>query len=322
MIKLGCSSFFLFFKWSLLFVMWIFPCTIHAQNTPLFSIDYTYGFETGPDTNYTRSDVKVKSISGDWQIGTPVNKTTFLAAYNRTRAAITDTSGPYSSDTLSQMIIQLKGERFGLGLSFWYKLDMEDGSDSAKIDFSFDNGLTWLDSVSTAGFLLCKGDYFYGINLFGTLKKSQPNWTRAVFSFKTGYLVRLDDCSSDATTYPDSALARFSFYSNTSHPQKDGWMIDDVAIGSFLVGGLSDYDYFASTTIQLEPNPSSDQTIHIHSLQSGTNIQGYEVEDLNGIRKGSFKNSSVIDVSTLPAGMYVVKIETSKGMAVKKMLVH
>lgn len=77
----------------------------------------------------------------------------------------------------------------------------------------------------------------------------------------------------------------------------------------------------ANLEIQVFPNPSSD--ILNLNYPAEIEIQNIELMDIVGKTIKAFSNPvSIIDVSDLPAGNYLLRIETNQGLAVKKILVE
>ncbi len=77
----------------------------------------------------------------------------------------------------------------------------------------------------------------------------------------------------------------------------------------------------ANVDIQIFPNPSNDIIKLNHP--SGIEIQKIELMDIVGKTIQAFSNPvSSIDVSKLPAGNYLLKLDTNKGSVVKKILVE
>lgn len=80
---------------------------------------------------------------------------------------------------------------------------------------------------------------------------------------------------------------------------------------------LSDTD-FKDISFSIYPNPVA-KNLHIKSQQS---IYQIEVFNLNGKRilNEAYQENQAIDVSGLPSGLYILKIETEKGSVTKKLV--
>ncbi|PZW40680.1 putative secreted protein (Por secretion system target) [Mesonia algae] len=73
---------------------------------------------------------------------------------------------------------------------------------------------------------------------------------------------------------------------------------------------------FKEIKIQLFPNPTTQQ----FQLKTNEEIKSLTVYSLNGKEILKFQNQNTYDVSQLPAGIYFVKMETSKGTGIQKLI--
>ncbi len=96
-----------------------------------------------------------------------------------------------------------------------------------------------------------------------------------------------------------------------------GFIVDD-----FTVNGskLATSDVNTKTVTNVYPNPVQDS----FKIDFGTNINqakvSLELYNMNGVKVKSFKNASSYDISTLPAGVYVLNINDGTTKIVKKII--
>ena len=114
---------------------------------------------------------------------------------------------------------------------------------------------------------------------------------------------------------------RFVFVSDSVQTNNEGWIIDNINIGYISYGGIDDkVEKFIH--ISLLPNPSSDKLTVIaiptacREKQSTVSIYNIQGEFLMQLPLKQEKTQ--IDISSLANGMYFVKVNTEKGIAVKK----
>lgn len=70
------------------------------------------------------------------------------------------------------------------------------------------------------------------------------------------------------------------------------------------------------TMIELFPNPTTGSV----RIKSDSPIENITISDLNGVVLLNTKQTTWVDVSKMPTGMYLIKIETSAGNVVKKII--
>ena len=77
-------------------------------------------------------------------------------------------------------------------------------------------------------------------------------------------------------------------------------------------------DEFSLNSIKLYPNPANN-TVYIKGLNETANIKVYSSFGNEVLSLESISNNK-LDISTLASGMYIVKISTNKGQAIKKVI--
>ncbi|MGB6036248.1 MAG: T9SS type A sorting domain-containing protein, partial [Cryomorphaceae bacterium] len=103
-------------------------------------------------------------------------------------------------------------------------------------------------------------------------------------------------------------------------------VVDDPELGEVIFDPLGSCSQLSTTSnepivVELFPNPSSGKIF----LRSREMIEGVEVIDLNGRRvfqQSTFSSTdSQVDLSDLPAGFYLVKVETAEGLFTGKVCI-
>jgi hypothetical protein len=286
-------------------------------------VNSSLGFEK----NETNNTIKITDLTGDWQIGKP-QKNIFNAAKTGLGVVVTDTTKSYSADKLSQLTVLFRpiiGNN-RIVIDFDQRVDINDNVDSTKVELSFDKGSNWFNMSQTQQFLRCQvGDLSYsGFNQQGTNSAnttSNTNWTNERLEIYLIMLLRVEDCPFKQQYFLDSLMMRFSFYSNTSQPTKDGWMIDNLRIQSDFVGGIEKLEN-QNEALSLAPNPSTNDVVKLQSMNSDLSVRGWILENMNGTILKNQSNSNEIETFDLEKGVYIVKIETTNGWFNKKLIIR
>lgn len=87
---------------------------------------------------------------------------------------------------------------------------------------------------------------------------------------------------------------------------------DSVVIKSNHGSGTSKSKVL-NKSIRLYPNPVSNEL----SISSNYEYSAVTIENFNGLTLHSYQSVNIIDVSRLPAGMYILKLQTKEGIAAK-----
>ena len=152
-----------------------------------------------------------------WEKGSP-NKTIFNAAHSPTNAWVTSLDDQYlnnSDDHLYTPFFDFTTVP-NCTLSFYHRLDAQSGQDGGSVQYSTDQGQTWI-ILGYMGDPLATN--WYNANIGGSHLWSSPD---------VGWKLSTYDLSAFSTF--NSVQFRFVFISNSSVNSYDGWMIDDFAI--------------------------------------------------------------------------------------------
>jgi hypothetical protein len=283
---------------------------ISAQNY------YEISFEgTGLYESDSRHELVVEP-NGLWQVGSP-DKTVFTEAYTVPNAIVTDTANSYPTNANSSFLIKHVAD---LGfempnhvlLTGVYRVDSDSLNDYGMIEFSPDNGVTWVDLVD-------QGQYDAMIHWGNMGIESQvPVLTGNSNGWKnfSVYFSQLGSVFSIVTG--DTVLFKFSFISDAIENNRDGLMFDSLRIEDTPPLNVSKQDLEAGLTIY--PNPASSiLTLDYTSVDKAEltieiyNHLGVKVAELNQNEQWNKK----IDVAHYANGFYYIVLSDILGNRLK-----
>jgi hypothetical protein len=234
-----------------------------------------------------------------WQIGTP-HKTVFDTAHSPARALVTDTVFTYPPGDTSSFII---AKTIGLLtlLHGWhifggyYNVNSDTLSDYCVVEFSPDNGHTWIDLMQDTT----------GLTRWTEWHDPKPVFSGNSFGWKHFSCELHFADSLYSFTASDTFLYKFTFISDTTDSHKDGLMFDNLE----FLDWTEDVPTINNTNhiISLFPNPAT-SNIHIqapaNTSQKRVHILNYTGTLINEINNFT---GNEIDVSDLPPGIYILK---------------
>ena len=250
--------------------------------------------------------------SNKWQIGAP-QKTVFTSAFSPTNVIVTDKSNPYPINDTSIFIIKNIANAGLLNaggttiLSGKYFVNSDTISDFGKIEFSPNNGTTWVDLINTTT---------YSNSIFWTFK---PTLTGNSNIWKDFYVNISQLGPLFNIQNGDTVLYKFTFISDNTQSNKDGLMYDDLHFEDYLE---SIPEIQNDNLISIFPNPTSD-LITINEIKKGSRPK-IEIFDFTGHLVFVDKKFSGQTISTkaLPSGVYFLKYSDSNSYATKKIVVR
>lgn len=243
--------------------------------------------------------VKIDTTKGNiWQIGKP-QKIFFDSAYSGPNAIVTDTMGYYPKNTVSSFTVTAPAPPSWRTwdictmptISFWEKHQTDTLKDTGTVSISADMGKTWyrLDHYTV---------YAQGMP-YKTISGNSKTWQWVFWG---------GDPVGSTPPFPtcDTALFRFTFYSDSINTNKEGWMIDDIIIGWDECEGINEVSS-AKNTISLYPNPASTSiTVAYHLSQKHGVLNLYN--PLGQLVKSealtSMQNTVEENISQLSNGIY------------------
>jgi hypothetical protein len=242
-----------------------------------------------------------------WQVGEP-QKTVFTTSVSLPNAIVTDTINSYPINDTSSFIIKHEvGDGFlkyggtpGIHLSADYFVNTDTLNDYGKIEFSPDNGNSWI---------LISDDTLDGE--FGTTWPiiSDCSLTGNSYNWKS-FFIDMSAYNYTLFNVGDSVQYRFTFISDGNSENLDGLMFDNITILDVSFGGTEE---FTKSSNNSYPNPFSNQlTFKVNN--ETTNLIIY---DINGktVYTTQFKNQSLIEINTsqFESGMYFYELLDPNG---------
>jgi hypothetical protein len=275
----------------------LFMPTSFAQ---LFDDWYDLNF----DSEFGLQHLTIDTISNPnniWQIGAP-QKSIFTSAYSNPNVLVTDTVNDYPINDTSIFIITnvAMGQGFEwphtVILAGQYFVNSDTLTDYGKIDFSPDNGITWIDMLNdTVGYW-----YWYS-NEKPTLTGNSNQWKSFWVNLaELGHYYGVQD--------GDTILYKFTFISDGIQTNKDGLMYDDLHFEDW-VEGIEEigYDLIKSKCF---PNPVKNELVISFDNNYNSTFEFYIYNILGREIYNSKTNSNSVhlSVSKYEKGTYFYKL--------------
>ncbi|MFK8037053.1 MAG: T9SS type A sorting domain-containing protein [Crocinitomicaceae bacterium] len=284
-------------------LMLFFPLMGSAQYTHPFTFDDTY------HEDFVFRDT-ISNSNCIWRIGTP-QKTVFTSSKSSPNSIITDTLNPYPINDTSSFIIKHKAENgflsnvlVRLGVSYFVNSDSL--NDFGKIEFSPDNGNSWVLISDDTLNLISGGtwpNYIFGnFNLTG----NSNGWESV--------LINLSNYPYSSISTGDTVQYRFTFISDSNFDNLDGLMFDDIiALDDAVPWGI---DELSSSTINAYPNPFTT----IINLKSKYHINArLNIFSITGklVYNTELKNEVQVKINTVDfkSGIYFYEVINENGLS-------
>lgn len=280
------------------------------------------------ESKLNRFEIKMGGhFNNIWQVGHP-QKNVFDSAYSGKNVIITDTINPYPKNINSyfDVFVYDVGYLFGssFNISFKHRYNTTKYKAGGYILVSTDNKINW-DTLINKDNIIKIDDIYDAKDQFGiysytdTLAGGMPafsgtsnGWQSVYFSFGTIILKKQP---------LDTLIFRFIFQSDSTSDTKDGWMIDDIIIGSYPTSIINRAN---SSQIILYPNPTQNSI----SIKTSNNfkILKLSIKDILGKeffhQKDINQNLVKLHLSHLPKGQYIIEIETDKGLSTQRLILQ
>ncbi len=313
-------------KKAILISLVFFNVSIYAQIEAVG--DTFYDYQLNFEQNYNEIQIG-DALNSIWEIGLP-SKTIFDSAYSSPFAIVTDTLHNYPANNYSYFDLFITNNNFPgfdwqMQIEFRHRFNTDTLRDGGYISISYDTGASWKnvmnDSITTweehPGF-------YYDINPtqdWGFINYENPNtytledtlfngeigfsgnsngWVKTRLSW---YGIPVKSMNYDN----DTIILRFSFVSDEIENNMEGWMIDDIRLYQVDLG--SGFNIIEDKNFILYPNPSKDY-ITVKNLLSAKKIEIYNIKGQLVFNSEilSLGEKTSIDISSLEAGLYFVKI--------------
>jgi len=247
-----------------------------------------------------------------WQIGLP-QKTIFTGASSPTRAIVTDTIHSYAINDTSVFIVTNIADYGFLWphtvvLSGKYYVNSDTLTDYGTIEFSPDNGNTWIDLLNDTAHV---PSYLWN----GT----RPTLTGNSNGWKYFYTNIASLGPVFNIQHGDTVLYRFTFISDSIQTNKDGLMFDDFRFEDWAED-IEEIEYL--NPISIYPNPTTG-VLKIHGITGNGKVKIQLLNYTGQILPDNFYfTGESIDVSVLPNGIYFLRYIENENNYIKKIVVQ
>jgi len=273
------------------------------------------------DNSYGMEHLTIDSISNSkniWKIGAP-QKHIFINAYSEPNAIVTDLQNSYPINDTSIFIITNLSEGNGhcncshsLILQGRYFVNSDTLTDYGKIEFSPNNGKTWIDLLNDTVAIDTSVQWYWS-----WYKDDKPTLTGNSNGWKTFYvdLGAIDYLFNIKRN--DSILYRFTFISDSIQSNKDGLMFDDIGFEDVTEG----IEYInRNELISIFPNPVVDQlTIKVNKIDKKSTVQ---IIDMTG-KQIYYNNRFIrepINTTNFKNGLYLLKYTSENSFCIIKFI--
>ena len=247
----------------------------------------------------------VSNPNNIWQIGEP-QKTIFTSAYSVPNAIVTDTINPYPVNDTSTFVITHVSAYLGgfqmphtVILSGKYQINSDTINDFGTIEFSPDNGNTWVDLL-TDTFYQNEGCYEWWSEK-PVLSGNSNSWTD-FYVWVAGFGPIFDIQPGDTVQY------RFTFVSDDVQTDKDGLMFDDLHFEDWSEGISTIKAQFNS---KIYPNPTSGN-VEIQFDNETNETFEFTLFDSYGrsalTKRTTNRNLIELDLGNCNSGIYLYKL--------------
>jgi len=226
--------------------------------------------------------------TGMWEHGVPQG-TVINQAYSAPNVWMTKLAEPYPNDTVGYLEFPVQNFSGVTDpyLSFYYWVESESGEDGAYIEYSLNNGQTWL----TLGGIDDPDGYHWYTDY---LTNGKPGYSGSSNGW-VGAFIKMSALSNKT-----NVRLRIGFVSNAS-VNADGFAIDDIVISAYNVP-----NNVALTEIVTPTSPTTTgttQTVKVKIANVGTNVVtniplSYKVDNgtaINGTYSGSINPGDTVD---------------------------
>ncbi|PCJ27190.1 MAG: hypothetical protein COA97_04270 [Flavobacteriales bacterium] len=278
-----------------------------------------------------RLTIDTTNANNNWVIGS-TNKSFFGQANSLPNAIMTDSLTPYSSNNWSYFDLGFNMTKdwwmtFNIYIKFDHKYETDTLIDGGYITVSYDSGQTWINVIDdTCDFCDIFGGIWPNINS-ENLYTDNDTLANGKFGFsgtsdwKTTSIQLM--YALPVKQIPiDTFIIRFNFISDSIQTNKDGWIIDNIYMGSVDVG--SSVEEFPSTIqVKLFPNLTTDY--FNYTVKNNESLKSIIITTITGAHVLSISNPKPedrIDVSNLPSGNYFVKFIAGGSQTIKRLVVN
>jgi hypothetical protein len=278
--------------------------------------DYVYTFDDTAHWHSLTIDT-INIIDNIWQISMP-NKSFINHAYSYPNVIITNTINGYPANNFSTFTIfhEVQGgfiDGVVAVLSGFYMVDTDTLTDYGFIEFSPDNGVTWINLLNDTMY----SDYYNWITNKPVLSGKSMEW-----EFFAIELAGIKDVFQlDSTSIVNY---RFSFITDDVDNVKDGLAFDNLHFQDYLLLLEDNPENFS---IEVFPNPFNDFLfISFNELNTINDVIIYQVTDMFGscnrrTFKSSISNTNRILLNNLKPGYYILSVNSKNSILYKQKII-
>jgi hypothetical protein len=231
-----------------------------------------------------------------WQIGIP-SKTIFNSPITTPLALMTDTINNYPNDNLSSFYFTVYTDDY-TNIAFWHRMQTDSLSDGGVVEVSMDGGTTWINILSSS----------FAVSNYYTVGSSI-----ASNGGRDGFTGVFDWTYSALTGYAlNNVKFRFTFSSDGTNTNKEGWMIDELEVSCIGTGIVS---FGNDNGINVFPNPAKNNIQFF--ANDNTVIEKIIVHDFSGKTIATTMQSN-INLTEFSTGLYIAQVFTNSGVFLKR----
>jgi hypothetical protein len=243
-----------------------------------------------------------------WQIGPP-QKSTFSSAFSVPNAMVTDTINPYPNNNISQFTITHLAQGGFVGMAFavlscQYRVNSDTLTDYGSIEFSPDNGTTWVNLLTDT--------IYYNLGCYNWYSE-KPVLSGYSNGWKDFYCSLAGFGYHFNIQYDDTVLYRFTFTSDAFQSYKDGLMFDNLNFEDW-VEGIDDLNQ-SEAVIDIFPVPALESVSIAYDnalMQNHQLLIFDEVGKLMHNQNMQKSNSLILDLSKWESGNYFIRLNNTE----------
>ena len=266
------------------------------------------------DNNDFSIEIDSTIDSNIWQIGPPV-KPIFSSAFSLPNAIVTDTINNYPINNTSTFEFEIDFSSFWTQFPYFMvlwnqKMDCEVGVDGGIIEVSYDSAQTWINIFE---------DHPFQPNQIGNINMSVLHNGEMGISKVDSEWEQVGFCWFGSNGKPiGKILYRFTFVSNNTESNQEGWMIDNFISYETVIDAVDDIFKNNNNALNVEiyPNPAQDE-INLKIDDQISKNGWVQIMDLTGtlVLRHELNNTgnSSIDISNLQLGHYILVVKNSQG---------
>lgn len=274
--------------------------------------NYNLNFDDTIGLQHLRIDT-ITNPNNLWQIGSP-QKPVFTNSFSVPNVIVTDTINPYPTNDTSSFVLVNVAEGGGfvwphtVTFEGQYYVNSDTLTDYGTIEFSPDNGTTWIDLINDTAYT----SFYWWYLPKPTLTGNSNGWQNFYVNIANlGPIFGIQD--------GDTVLYRFTFISDSIQTNKDGIMFDQFQFVDYVEGIEETQN---NNLISIYPNPTSDELrIFGKLLRNYSRIQILDYTGQILFDKSNFNGES-IDTRQFANGVYFLRYSDTNNYSIKSFVIQ